>query len=100
MRNTTDISSPPESGCGPRLTTEDLQVAWTDGSCASTRLRLVDVSSLALGVRDGLMRLPLEQKVIAGNTVASLSLKTSWENYNLNGNAIFVSFPRRLPGIK
>ena len=91
---------PPESACGSRLTNEDLQIAWTDGSCASTRLRLVDVSSLALGVRQGLMRLPLEQNIIAGKTAASLSLKTSWENYNLNGNAIFVSFPRRLPGIK
>ena len=100
MRNTTDISSPPESGCGPRLTTEDLQTDWTDGSCASTRLRLVDVSSLALGVRDGLMRLPSEQTVLRGNTVGRLSLQSSWENHNLNGNAIFVSFLRRPASIK
>ena len=53
----------------------------------------MDVSSLALGVRDGLMRLPLEQNIITGSTAASLTLRTSWENYNLNGNAIFVSFP-------
>ena len=71
---------------------EDLQVSWTDGSCSSRQLSSVDVSSLALGVRDGLMRLPLKQNVRTGKTQASLTLKTSWENYNLNGNAIFVSF--------
>ena len=59
----------------------------------------MDVSSLALGLRDGLMRLPSEQTIQSGKTVARMSLKSSWENYNFNGNAIFVSFPLHGPAL-
>ena len=87
------MNSFPDSNCGPKLTSEDLRLYWSDSSCSSRQINSVDISSLGLGLTEGLMRLPSVQTITTGNTLARMSLKSNWENYNFNGNAIFVSFP-------
>ena len=76
-----------EAPCGPRISTDGLEMRLTEADCSFREISFEDRSTLGLGPHSGLARTPSVQVMSLGDVTARFCLKSG----NLKGNAIFVS---------